>query len=278
MNPITLILLTVVCAILSGAVHWIGRSRNWTTPRRLGRNRFPDPPTSEGGGALLLGFLLCLTVSYRYLDEDFLLARSEMISHHIGLGLGLLWVWGLGRWGDGRRNAHGWTLLALGIAAGVAAAFGFSIRQLRWGGAEYDLGALAIPVTILWFVVVAEFFRLFEGLDGLLCLLAILAVGLQLAVLSPEEGYARLLCLSTLPPLIGVLPWRIYPARMELRGVGAFLPGFAIGAITMVGREKAFTTKAILLPGFVLICVISLFALWLLEQNLFLPKKKKRLS
>ena len=275
MTPITVVTLTIVCALLSGGAHWLGRRRNWTTPRRLGRNRCPLPPTSEGGAALLLGFLLCLVVSYCYLGEDFLLNRRQMISHHIGLALGILWVWALGKWGDGREYPHAFTLLSIMVAAAVAAGFGFSIHTLRVGGAEYDLGGLAVPVTIFWFVVVAEFFRLFEGLDGLLCVLAIGAVGLQLAVLSPEEHYARLLCLSTLPPLVGILPWRIYPARMELRGVGAYLPGFMIGAITMAGREKAFTTKAILLPGFALICVVSLFALWLLEQNLFLPKKKK---
>ncbi|KXK32657.1 MAG: hypothetical protein UZ16_OP3001002484 [Candidatus Hinthialibacteria bacterium OLB16] len=94
-------------------------------------------------------------------------------------------------------------------------------------------------------------------------------------VLPFEEGYARALCFCTIPPLLGLLPWRLYPCRIELRGIGAFLPGFMIGAITLVGREKAFTTKAVVLPGIVFIAVFSLFCLWLLEQHLFLPSRKK---
>ena len=102
------------------------------------------------------------------------------------------------------------------------------------------------------------------------------AVCAQIWILESEEGYALLLCYSLLPVLLGMLPWRIYPARIELKGIGAYLPGFIFGAITLVGRQKAFTTKAVLLPSIVLVAVLSLFGLWLLEQHLFLPKGGRR--
>jgi UDP-GlcNAc:undecaprenyl-phosphate GlcNAc-1-phosphate transferase len=162
----------------------------------------------------------------------------------------------------------------------LLASTGFLIPSLSMGPASVDLGWLTLPVTILWLVAISEFVRLFEGLDGLLVGLVILGVCLQLFVVLPsdeltpgDEGYARALCFCALPPLLGLLPWRLYPAKVELRGIGAFLPGFVYGALTVVGREKAFTTKAVVIPLFVVIVVFSLFCLWILEQRVFLPRK-----
>jgi len=248
------------------------------TPRRLGRKRFPKPPTSEGGAAFLFGFLACLAVSTAYFDRDLLLDLQGMRSHHLGLAFGLCWVWVAGRWGDAKGYPHPFTLLVLMVGAAIAAGFGLTIHTLRIGERVFELGGLAVPFTLLWMVAVSEFFRLFDGLDGLLVGLVLCAIGLQLVVLSEEEGYARILCHAALPPLLGLLPYRVYPARIELRGIGARLPGFVFSAITMAGREKAFTTKAVLLPTLVLIAVFSLLVLWVLEQQLFLPRKGKGTS
>jgi UDP-N-acetylmuramyl pentapeptide phosphotransferase/UDP-N-acetylglucosamine-1-phosphate transferase len=274
MSVLLILSLTVFCFFQTGALHWLARACGWETPRRLGRKRFAASPTSEGGAAFLLGFLLCLAVSSRHLGEDLLLSLDEMQSHHWGLALGLLWIWSAGRWADLRKYPHAFTILVIAVGAAIATGFGFTVHTVRIGERVYDLGGFSIPATLLWFVVISEFFRLFDGLDGLLVMLVICALSLQLMVLSEEEGYARLLCQTTLPPLLGLLPWRVYPARIEIRGIGACLPGFIFGAVTMAGREKAFTTKAVLLPTLVLIAVLSLLVLWLLEQRLFLPKKK----
>jgi UDP-GlcNAc:undecaprenyl-phosphate GlcNAc-1-phosphate transferase len=198
-----------------------------------------------------------------------------MQARHLGLGLSLISVWAAGRWADHHKHAHLWTVAILAAGALCLAVSGFLVHTFRVGGTIYDLGWLETPATILWMVIISEFFRLFEGLDGLLVGLVIGAIGLMLVyVLPEEEEYARTLCACALPALLGLFPWRVYPARMELRGIGAFLPGFVFGAITLVGREKAFTTKAVILPAFAAIAVFSLLCLWLLEQHLFLPRKK----
>lgn len=270
-----LVLLIVISFLLSGSIHFVSRHLNWVTPRRLGRKKGIDPPTSEGGLAFLLSFLLCLAVSFPFLDNDLLLTGAEMHQRHVGLGLALIWIWAVGRWGDRRRFSHAWSLAAVASGAVLLSITGFLIHGLSVGGSTQDLGWAALPVTVLWLVILSEFIRLFEGLDGVLILIVILGVFLQLVYVLPvEEGYARALCFCALPPLLGLLPWRLYPARIELRGIGAFLPGFVLGAITVVGREKAFTTKAVVFPALIVIAVFSLFCLWLLEQHLFLPKKK----
>lgn len=271
-----LVLLIFIAFLLTGFLHFVSRALRWVTPRRLGRKKGIDPPTSEGGLAFLISFLICLAVSYSFLDKDLLLTGDEMRLRHVGLGLSLIWIWGIGRWGDRGGFSHAWSLAAVTSGAILLASSGFLIHGLSVGGRTQDLGWLALPVTVLWLVILSEFIRLFEGLDGVLVLLVILGVFLQLAyVLPEEEGYARALCFCALPPLFGLLPWRLYPARIELRGIGAFLPGFVLGAITVVGREKAFTTKAVVIPALIVIAVFSLFCLWLLEQHLFLPKKKE---
>lgn len=187
----------------------------------------------------MLSFLICLAVSFPFLKTDLLLTTDEMHTRHVGLGIALVWVWAIGRWGDRRGFSHAWSLAAVASGAVVLSITGFLIHGLSVGGSTQDLGWAAMPVTVLWLVILSEFVRLFEGLDGILVVLVILGVFLQLAfVLPEEEGYARSLCFCTLPPLLGLLPWRLYPARIELRGIGAFLPGFVFGAITVVGREK----------------------------------------
>jgi UDP-N-acetylmuramyl pentapeptide phosphotransferase/UDP-N-acetylglucosamine-1-phosphate transferase len=219
---------------------------------------------------------VCLAASYSHLNQDLLLSPSEMRSRHIGLAVTLIGVWAAGRWVDRKGHAHLWNIVALTAGALILAGSGFLIHTIRIGSSVHDLGWVSVPATVLWLVIISEMFRLFDGLDGILVLLVMAAIAVQLLfVLPEEEGYARALCGSALPALAGLLPWRIYPARMELRGIGAFLPGFVFGAITLVGREKAFTTKAVVLPTLAAIIVFSLFCLWLLEQHLFLPKQKK---
>jgi len=275
LNPNHLLILTAVSAIVAFAVHTVCRKKNWTIPRRLGRGKPIAEPTSEGGFAFLLAFLICLTYSSFFIDTDILLSPDEMRSRHLGLGFALVVIWAFGRWVDSKDRSHLYTTGVLAIGAGIATSFGFRVETLRVGETVHELGWMTIPGTILWFVVISEFFRLLDGLDGLLILGVGVAVGSQFWILESEEGYALLLCSAILPVLVAILPWRIYPAKMELKGIGAYLPGFVFGAITLVGRQKAFTTKAVLLPSIVLIAVFSLFALWLLEQHLFLPKGGK---
>ncbi|MCK6497759.1 MAG: hypothetical protein KJ050_12260 [Candidatus Omnitrophica bacterium] len=278
MNPniFEVLLLSIGCGLLAGLIHYISLAWNMTTPRRLGKTAHPLPPSSEGGLAFLFGVLICLAYILQYLEEDLWLTPEEMKSRHLGLGASLAWVWGLGRWGDRDGYSHVWSLSAVASGALILALTGFQMHTLRVSGEIHQLGLWSIPATVLWLVVISEFIRLFDGLDGILVCITIGIVLLQYFYVLPfEEGYARALCFCTIPPLLGLLPWRLYPCRIELRGIGAFLPGFMIGAITLVGREKAFTTKAVVLPGIVFIAVFSLFCLWLLEQHLFLPSRKK---
>lgn len=271
-----LLILSATSALIAFAVHSLSRSRGWTTGRRLGRSKPIPPPTSEGGLIFLLGFLVCLAYSSRFIGEDILLSAGEMKQAHIGLALALVWIWTVGRWGDSKGLPHLFTTAAVAVGGGIAYAFGFEAQTVRLGESVHDLGVWSAPFTILWLVVVSEFFRLLDGLDGMLLLAVGAAVASQFWILEPEEGYALLLCGALAPVLLGMLPWRIYPARVELRGIGAHLPGFIFGAVTLVGRQKAFTTKAVLIPSIILIAVLSLFALWVLEQRLFLPKGEKK--
>ena len=273
MNPNHLLILTAICAVVAFSGHTLCRQLNWTARRRLGRDKPIPPPTSEGGLIFLIGFLIALGYSSFFIDSDLLLSQSEMRTRHLGLGLALVWIWAAGRWVDKKGGSHLYTTSILAVGAAIATGFGFRVETFRMGETVYELGWVSIPGTILWFLVISEFFRLLDGLDGLLLLAVTGAVIAQIWILEPEEGYALLLCDTILPVLIGMIPWRIYPARVELKGIGAYLPGFIFGAITLVGRQKAFTTKAVILPSIILIAVFSLFALWLLEQHLVLPRR-----
>jgi UDP-GlcNAc:undecaprenyl-phosphate GlcNAc-1-phosphate transferase len=214
-------------------------------------------------------------MTYGTTVTDFMLSPNEMKTRHVGLFLVMGLVWGVGRRLDGKQFPHYYLIACLMMGGLVLMGFGFRVPTFQIGQTVFQLEWLSIPVTLLWLLVMAEFFRLFDGLDGLLALSCLAAVIHRFYFLHPLEQYTATLCLCLVPPLIGVLPWTLYPARMEFRGISACLPGFFLGAITLVGREKASTTKLLLFPSLVVILVLSIFCLWLLEQHLFLPSRHK---
>lgn len=267
--------LLLIGVAISYGFHRFYLSRGWTSSRRLGRDRVTTQPSSAGGISLVSVMTVTLLVSVPFLENDILLDRRGMLFHHGGLLVGLLWVWLVGGLFQPCRRFHAWMLLVNAVGAVWLMVAGYGVDTLQLGETVYHLEWSRYAVSLLWIVALATFFRMFEGLDGLLVVLSVGAVLLILNHLYPDEGYARGLCQALWPALLALLPWRLYPARMELTGSAAYLPGFAIAALTVVSRQKNFTTRTILFPLLVLVAVFAVFGLWVLEQHLFLKQRRR---
>ncbi len=75
-------------------------------------------------------------------------------------------------------------------------------------GPSIELGQLAWPVTLAWFVGVANAFNLIDGLDGLLCSVGIASLaGCALVGLSVGDPAATAAAFSVAGALAGFLPW-----------------------------------------------------------------------
>ncbi len=166
--------------------------------------------------------------------------------------------------------AAGWLLFAAGViddlynlpprtklAAQVAAAlmawtFGFRIEQFTFGG-TLDLGALSLPVTLLWIVGVTNAFNLIDGLDGLATGIGLVALSTTLAVsLAVGNWEAALVCAALAGALLGFLRFNVRPARIFLGDSGSMFVGFMLAVLSVHGATKSATAVLTVIPLLVL--------------------------
>src|SRR6185436_8543377 len=88
----------------------------------------------------------------------------------VGAGLPLVIATGLVMilgWIDDTRGVRPWhKVLVQALAGLILYAFGYRIDVLS-NPSGVELGWLALPITLAWFVVMSNAFNLIDGLDGL---------------------------------------------------------------------------------------------------------------
>lgn len=166
--------------------------------------------------------------------------------------------------------AGGWLLFGVGVlddlhglsprtklAAQVAAALlayaaGFRIEQLTFSG-TVDLGALSLPVTVLWIVGVTNAFNLIDGLDGLATGIALVALATTLAVAASLGNWeVALVCAALAGALAGFLRYNLRPARIFLGDSGSLFVGFMLAVLSVHGSTKSTTAVLTVIPLLVL--------------------------
>jgi UDP-GlcNAc:undecaprenyl-phosphate/decaprenyl-phosphate GlcNAc-1-phosphate transferase len=121
------------------------------------------------------------------------------------------------------------------LAAGVLIQSGFVLDRVATPfGGSVELGVLAVPLTLLWFVGVTNAYNLVDGLDGLMSALAIPALGgcAALAFAAGDDG-TGIFALSLCGAVAGFLRWNWHPARIFLGDSGSLLVGFTVAAISL---------------------------------------------
>ena len=144
-------------------------------------------------------------------------------------------------------------LLAQCLAAGLAFAFGFRIESLSLFCASVDVGVLALPLTLLWIVLVTNAFNLIDGLDGL-------ATGIGLVALATTFGVSwmlgnaevALLCAAVGGALTGFLRYNVRPARIFLGDSGSLFVGFMLAVLSVHGSTKSAAAALTAVPVLVL--------------------------
>ena len=104
---------------------------------------------------------------------------------------------------------------------------------------------LAVPLTILWVVAVANAVNLVDGLDGLAAgMIAIAAASFFVYMIRTPSTFgdasaAALLSAITVGVCVGFLPWNFYPAKIFMGDSGSLLLGMllSIATISGVGRN-----------------------------------------
>jgi UDP-GlcNAc:undecaprenyl-phosphate GlcNAc-1-phosphate transferase len=127
---------------------------------------------------------------------------------------------------------------------------------------------VAVLLTILWVVAVANAVNLVDGLDGLAAGMIAIAAGSFFLYMIRTEGQfgdasaAAMLAAITVGICLGFLPWNFYPAKIFMGDSGSLLLGMllSIATISGIGRNPfppsagdiAAITGAVLVPLLVL--------------------------
>lgn len=189
-----------------------------------------------GGLALYPAFLVAILLTVGVPRDDPL-----ELTRLAGVLLGLAVVWALGLLDD-RFPLPSWILiLGLVAAALVAVVFKVFIEILNNPLTNRQIKVdwyLMLPLTLFWLVGMPNTVNLLDGLDGLATgVTGISALVLFAHMLRLGQYSVALLPLALLGCCVGFLPYNFYPARIFLGG-GAYMLGFALGALSIVAGAK----------------------------------------
>jgi UDP-GlcNAc:undecaprenyl-phosphate GlcNAc-1-phosphate transferase len=205
-----------------------------------------------GGLGIFWGFAgSLLLVIYGNPEWRHLLAGQELGLLGILAGAGLMLVVGL------LDDLHGLTAtVKLGVQTGAAVllwACGWRVEFLGLPGFEaWPVGALSLPLTVGWVVLVTNALNLIDGLDGLAGGVALIASVAACFILPPEATLARVTALALTGALLGFLWFNINPALIFMGDTGSLFVGLVLSAITLrigqvSGQESFPMVPALLL-------------------------------
>jgi UDP-GlcNAc:undecaprenyl-phosphate GlcNAc-1-phosphate transferase len=233
-----------------------------------------------GGLALAAGW--CFPLLLFPLDafgRETLAHSANQLTGIVGGGLALCLV---GAIDDVRGVRMAKKLIAQILVACFAYAHGFRIEavSLPFLG-MLNMGAFALPITVLWIVGITNAVNLIDGLDGLaagVCFFAALT-GFVVAVLNGSPLVALVLA-SLMGVLLAFLFFNFNPARIFMGDSGSYFLGYVLATTSLTGalQQKASTAVSLLVPVIALGLPIfdtlfSMFRRWLERRPIFSPDR-----
>ncbi len=207
------------------------------------------PISRTGGYGIVAAFLLALVVSRAFA------AWSPRLT---GLVLGTALLVPFAMWDDAKRLPPLPQLTAQFGCAALALASGVRLSSVSnpLGEPALDLGALAIPATLLWIVGMINAINMLDTMDGLaggISVVSALVLAAATLLLGKRDGtgYETYYTLA-LPPLalagacLGFLAFNFPPARIFMGTSGSMLLGYALGVLSIMGHAKVATALLVL--------------------------------
>jgi len=205
------------------------------------------PIPRQGGLAIFLGFVLSVVIF------------ADVNRQIQGILLGTVIVVITGAIDDIVDLKWWIKYLAQFVAAGVVVAHGvvlerFSNPVATWFGGEYiELGFLAIPVTLIWIVAITNSVNFIDGLDGLsVGVSCISSLTMLLTALIVADGNTALIMAALAGACIGFMPHNLYPAKIFMGDTGAYLLGFVLATMSILGLFKFYTVISFSVPFLIL--------------------------
>ena len=117
----------------------------------------------------------------------------------------------------------------------------------------WNLGWIAIPVTVLWIVGITNAVNLIDGLDGLACGVSTISAltMLVIALLVSESGVAVIMA-SLVGACLGFMPYNRNPAKMFMGDTGSTFLGYILATISIQGLFKYYAIVSFAVPFLIL--------------------------
>jgi UDP-GlcNAc:undecaprenyl-phosphate GlcNAc-1-phosphate transferase len=215
-----------------------------------GRHIHQSPVPRLGGVAIFLALVAPL-IGLFFVQSDVAVTIGKESSQVRGLllGGGLMGLVGFVDDTRGLRALH--KLYAQLLASAVAFAFGFRIDAVAIPGfGVMEMGAFALPVTMLWITGIVNAVNLIDGLDGLAAGVVFFA-GVTNFVVARLAGsvFVALIMASMLGALLGFLFHNFNPARIFMGDTGSYFLGFVLATTSLAGSlQKESTAVSLLVP------------------------------
>jgi UDP-GlcNAc:undecaprenyl-phosphate GlcNAc-1-phosphate transferase len=215
------------------------------------RKIHPTPTPTLGGVGLLIGMAAGMGAGYlmpefRPLFHESLELQGTLVAALVIAVVGVV--------DDIRPLSAPAKVAGQVLAAGVLVLNGVALLFFWFPGqGVISLGPdLAVPLTVLWVLVMVNAINFIDGLDGLAAgIVAIAAVEFFIWVMLAPPAFGRdqaaLLSAMAAGAALGFLPYNFHPARIFMGDSGAMLLGLILAAATIsaVGRTTRTSAEAV---------------------------------
>lgn len=201
-----------------------------------------------GGIAIFISFFLPFLAATFFTTPmpDWLALDRRML----GLLAGALAAFGMGLWDDAKGVRPGVKFLVQTAIGCMSFAWGLRIASLYVpliGGV--DLGWLALPATVLWFLLVMNGINLIDGLDGLAAGVTLFAALVLLVMCVLTQRYLEAMGFAALAgSCLGFLRYNFNPASVFMGDCGSYFLGYMLAALSLAGSIKSQAAAALLIP------------------------------
>lgn len=231
------------------------------------RKVHPKPTPTLGGLGLLAGVLVAMAVAYLIPEFRRLYRQSFELQ---GVALGALVITGVGLVDDIRALSAPAKAAGQVLAAGLLILTGVELLFF-WFPSQgvISLGSdVAVPLTVVWVLIMVNATNLIDGLDGLAAGIVAIAAGaffvwvvVAPSPFSESSSIAAMLAAITAGAAVGFLPYNFYPARIFMGDSGAMLLGLLLAASTIAGVGRTIQPSRGALAAFAIPVLIPVFVL-----------------
>lgn len=206
------------------------------------RRMHTKPIPRMGGLAIFLGFLVAV------------LAFVEMTQQVRGMLLGAIIIVILGIFDDIYALPALPKFFVQIAAALVAVLHGNVILVLSnpnifSDNPYWELGPWAIPISVIWIVVITNAVNFIDGLDGLAVGVAtISALTMLVIAMVVSEGPVAVIMAALAGACMGFMPYNLNPAKIFMGDTGSTFLGFVLATMSIQGLFKIYTIISFAVP------------------------------